>query len=182
MALARPQVTKTQDEAETLNTAGVEATATAAVVEAEVVSEAVAEAVASSEPMTEQGVAATQAVAVAEPAEQKAVSVTEQRTNAMAQFSADQAAAGFEGLDLTGMSFDRIKMHEGKFLLGSEEAELGTEFDCVIHSTRRLYVVRQSTDQDAESYYSYDAAGATFTDGSCAADKRQDLAEEGYCA
>lgn len=180
MALARPQVTKTQDEAETLNTAGVEATAAATVVEPEVVSAAASEAVASSEPMTEKGVEATQAVAVAEPAEQKAVSVTEQRTNAMAQFSADQAAAGFEGLDLTGMSFDRIKMHEGKFLLGSEEAELGTEFDCVIHNTRRLYVVRQSTDQDAESYYSYDATGATFTDGSCAAEKLQDWADEGY--
>ena len=102
MALARPQVTKTQNEAETLNTAGVEATATAAVVEPEVVSAAASEAVASSEPMTEKGVEATQAVAVAEPAEQKAVSVTEQRTNAMAQFSQDQAASGYEGLDLTG--------------------------------------------------------------------------------
>ena len=180
MALVRPQVTKTEAQevaqTEALNQAGVEATATAAPIESEVSSESVV----SSEPLTEQGVAATQAVAVAEPAEQKAVSVTEQRTNAMAQFSQDQAASGYEGLDLTGMSFDRVKMHEGKFLLGSEEAELGTEFDCVIHNTRRLYVVRQSTDQDADSYYSYDAAGATFTDGSCAAEKLEEWADEGY--
>lgn len=182
MALVRPQVTKTETQAdvqdESLNQAGVEATASAAPVEPEATTTTTA--VESSEPMTEQGVAATQAVAVAEPAEQKAVSVTQQRTNAMAQFSQEQAEAGFEGLDLTGMSFDRIKMHEGKFLLGSEEAELGTEFDCVIHSTRRLYVVRQSTDQDAESYYSYDATGATFTDGSSAVEKLQDWADEGY--
>lgn len=182
MALMRPQVAQTEANTEAqeekLNQAGVQATAAEAPAEAEAVSTAAA--VETSEPMTEQGVAATQAVAVAEPAEQKAVSVTEQRTNAMAQFSQEQAAAGFEGLDLTGMSFDRVKMHEGKFLLGSEEAELGTEFDCVIHNTRRLYVVRQSTDQDAESYYSYDSTGATFTDGSSATGKLQEWLDEGY--
>jgi hypothetical protein len=192
MALVKPQVTQESStateavvEKETLTQAGVESTAkvqpTAEVVQtAEVVS---------SEPLTTEGVAATvqddtaqetvgTAVAVAEPA--GAVSVAAQRTNAMAQFTQDQAAAGFEGLELTGMSFDRIKMHEGKFLLGSDETELGTDFQCVIHSTRRLFVVRQSTDNDAEAFYSYDSEGKSFTDGSSAAEKLEEWADEGY--
>ncbi|CAD5377400.1 hypothetical protein OF001_U20327 [Pseudomonas sp. OF001] len=158
MALAKPQVVETA--ADTITAEGVAETQTAQV---DVVVD---------EP------AADQAVAVAKQA--SAPTVTEQRTNAMAQFSQEQAAAGFEGLDLTGMSFDRVKLHEGTFKLGSEDADIGNSFDCVIHSTRRLFVVRQSDDQDAKAYYSYDSKGDTLTDGSSAAEIKQEWLEDGY--
>lgn len=158
MALTKPQVVETAEQA-SLTTEGV----------AEVIETA---AVAAAEPVAEQAVAVAQTTA--------APTVTEQRTNAMAQFSQEQAAAGFEGLDLTGMSFDRIKLHEGTFKLGSEDADIGNSFDCVIHSTRRLFVVRQSEDQDAKAYYSYDSKGDTLTDGSSAAETKQEWLEDGY--
>lgn len=109
-----------------------------------------------------------------------AVSVTEKRANAMAEFTKQQADMGFEGLELSGMSFDRIKLHEGQFKLGSEETELGTDIQVVIHSTRKIFVVRQSEDNDAESFYSYDPQGKTFTDGSSAEEKLADWLDDGY--
>lgn len=205
MALTKPQVNKetvtqadkaavvSEQVAETLTTTGVEATVTTAatVVVEPTVTEAPVEVV--EEVLTEEGVAATvevaveptaevgdNAVAIAEPAASTAVSVTAQRTNAIAQFSQEQAAAGYEGMDLTSFSFDRIKLHEGSFKIGQEEADLGASFQCVVMGTRRLFVVRQSTDNDAESYYSYDAAGATMTDGSSAEAKLEEWMDEGY--
>lgn len=189
MALVKPKVAQNQDE---LSAEAVAQTAEQVVSDAV---EQVSEEVVSAEPMVAEGVVETAATAevvelepaakptevatVAEPAA-KAVSVTEQRTNAMAQFTQDQAAMGFEGLELSGMSFDRIKLHEGQFKLGSDETELGTEFSCVIHSTRKIFVVRQSDDNDAESFYSYDPQGKTFTDGSSAQEKLDDWADDGY--
>ena len=184
MGLVRPTVTETTTSAavveqqEELTTAGVTATAEveapAAAAAATVAADPVVETQAA---MQEAGVAKT-AVAVAQPTQ--VASVTEQRVSAMQQFSADQAAAGYEGLDLTGMSFDRIKMHEGKFLLGSDEKDLGTSFECVIHSTRRLFVVRQDESNDADSFYSYDPKGLAFTDGSPSEEKLAEWQDEGY--
>jgi len=190
MALVKPQVAKKE---ETLAAEAVAQTAEQ-VVEQEVVVEKGP--VKSGEVLEAEGVEATaasaevadiqhaaepaQAVAVAEPAAAKAVTVGEQRTNAMAQFTQDQAANGFEGLELSGMSFDRIKLHEGQFKLGTEETELGTDIQVVIHSTRKIFVVRQSDDNDAETFYSYDPKGATFTDGSSAQEKLEDWLDDGY--
>lgn len=193
MALVKPQVT----EKETLAAEDVVKTAETVVDTAEVVTEQAP--VSTGEVLQADGVEATvataevvelaqvaeespttQAVAAAEPAERTAVTVTEQRTNAMAQFTQDQANQGFEGLELSGMSFDRIKLHEGQFKLGSEETELGTDINVVIHSTRKIFVVRQSDDNDAESFYSYDPKGATFTDGSSAQAKLEDWMDDGY--
>lgn len=185
MALTRPQVTKQE---ETMTAEAVEQTAQA------VVSEPAAEAapVEPTEPMTAEGVEHTKAaevvelasegtaVSVAEPAEGKALSVTEKQVSAMAQFTQQQAAAGYEGLELSGMSFDRIKLHEGQFKLGSDEAEIGTEFDCVVHQTREIFVVRQSEDNDAKSFYSYDPAGKFLTDGSSAKEILEEWLEDGY--
>jgi hypothetical protein len=195
MALTKPQIVKETvsqadkaaviAEQETLTAAGVEATVEA-VVEAPVVAEVAAEPeVETAEVLTEEGVEATveqaeTAVALAEPAAGTAVSVTAQRTNAMAQFTQDQAEAGYEGMDLTSFSFDRIKLHEGTFKIGQEETDLGNSFKAVVMGTRRLFVVRQSTDNDAESYYSYDAKGATMTDGSSAEAKLEEWFDEGY--
>lgn len=190
MALVKPQVAKKE---ETLAAEAVAQTAEQ-VVEQEVVAEQAP--VETGEVLEAEGVEATaataevveiqsaaepaQAVAVAEPAAAKAVTVGEQRTNAMAQFTQDQAANGFEGLELSGMSFDRIKLHEGQFKLGTEEAELGTDIQVVIHSTRKIFVVRQSDDNDAETFYSYDPKGLTFTDGSSAQEKLEDWLDDGY--
>jgi hypothetical protein len=121
---------------------------------------------------------ASQEVAVSEPA--PAPTVAQAQASAMSNFKETMAQEGFEGLELTGMSFDRIKLHEGKFLLGSEEVELGTEVDCVIYSTRPIYVVRQSTDNDAEAFYSYDEKGATHTDGTSARETLEEWFEDGY--
>ena len=189
MALVKPQVAKE----ETLAAEAVAQTAEQ-VVEQDVVAEQAP--VVSGEVLEAEGVEATaataevveiqsaaepaQAVAVAEPAAAKAVTVGEQRTNAMAQFTQDQAANGFEGLELSGMSFDRIKLHEGQFKLGTEETELGTDIQVVIHSTRKIFVVRQSDDNDAETFYSYDPKGLTFTDGSSAQEKLEDWLDDGY--
>ncbi len=191
MALVKPQVAKE----ETLAAEAVAQTAEQ-VVEQDVVAEQAP--VVSGEVLEAEGVEATAqvqaeaevvdiaetaestAVAVAAEPQAKAVSVTEQRNNAMAQFTQDQAANGFEGLELSGMSFDRIKLHEGQFKLGSDETELGTDFECVIHSTRKIFVVRQSDDNDAETFYSYDPQGKTFTDGSSAQEKLEDWADDGY--
>ena len=193
MALTKPVVAKketaavetvaveTAVEKENLTVQGVEETVAAApetVVAEETVVETPAE-----ETLTEEGVAAVaeepqQQVAVAQEAKQP--SVVQAQANAMAQFTDTMAEAGFEGLTLSSMSFDRIKLHEGQFKIGSDEAELGTDFDCIVHAIRKIFVVRQSTDNDAESFYSYDAKGATFTDGSSAAEKLQDWLEDGY--
>ena len=181
MALTKPQIVKETEVnaesvvAEVLTSEGVEATVTADVVVEEVAQ--VAEEVVAAEAGE---VGASTTVAVAEPATGTAVSVTQQRTNAMAQFKEDQAASGYEGMDLTSFSFDRIKLHEGKFLIGQEETPLGESFQCVVMATRRLFVVRQSTDNDAESYYSYDAKGATLTDGSSAEEKLAEWLDDGY--
>lgn len=97
-----------------------------------------------------------------------------------AYISQELAQEGFEDLELTGFSFDRIKLHEGKFKLGTEEVDLGEEFDCIIHSTRAIYVVRQSTDEDSEVYYSYDPEGKTLSDGSSADEVLEKWRDEGY--
>lgn len=103
------------------------------------------------------------------------------RVNASRQFESQMADAGFEGMTLGGMSFERIRLPgEGQFLIGQDDEELGKDFDCVVQGTKALYVVRQSDDQDAEMYYSYDADGRSNTEGVDQADKLQEWAEEGY--
>lgn len=104
----------------------------------------------------------------------------EQTAMSMTDFSNKMADIGFDGLDLTGMSFDRIKLHEGTFKLGTEEFDLGQSFDCVIHSTRRLFVVRQHTGQDAKTFYSYDSKGKTTVDGSSTDEMLKEWAEDGF--
>lgn len=97
------------------------------------------------------------------------------------QFESDMAEDGFEGLTLGGLSFEQIKLPgEGQFLIGQDDEELGQEFDCVIQGTRARYVVRQSDDQDAEMFYSYDPNGLTNTEGQDMADTLQEWKEEGF--
>ncbi len=162
---------------------------------AEAQSELVDEAAAAASGEPTDGAAAqleTGAVHTAEPVAQ-AVAVRGESTNVAvvgegerargamkAYISQELAQEGFEDLELTGFSFDRIKLHEGKFKLGTEEVDLGEEFDCIIHSTRAIYVVRQSTDEDSEVYYSYDPEGKTLSDGSSAEEVLEKWRDEGY--
>lgn len=104
----------------------------------------------------------------------------EAQRGAIAQYVQDMGELGFEGLTVDGMSFDRIKLSEGKFVLGSEEVELGTEFDFQLMSTRPIFIVRQFDDDNAEIYFSYDKDGLTLTDGSSAAEIREKWLEDGY--
>lgn len=99
---------------------------------------------------------------------------------AMAKFKDEMAAEGFEGMNLTGMSFDRVKLHEGQFLLGSEETKLGELIHVQIMSSREIYVVRQYSGNGAEMFYSYDKAGKLKTDGSSAQELLAEWLEDGY--
>lgn len=101
-------------------------------------------------------------------------------SGAMAKFKDDMASEGFEGMNLTGMSFDRVKLHEGQFLLGSEETKLGELIHVQIMSTREIYVVRQFSGNGAEMFYSYDKAGKFKTDGSSAQEVLDEWLEDGY--
>lgn len=142
------------------------------------------------EELTQEGVQAT-AEREAEqpeqhqPSESKAVSEAPAGGQAVAaassKFEQGMAEQGFEGLTLGGMSFEQIRLPgEGQFLIGQDDVELGKEFDCVIQSTRARYVVRQSDDQDAEMFYSYDPNGRTNTEGKDMSDLLQEWKDDGY--
>jgi hypothetical protein len=104
----------------------------------------------------------------------------ERHANASEQFTQDMAAQGYEGLAITGMSFDRLKLHEAKFQLGSEEISLGEQIDLVVLSTRNIYVVRQYPGEGAEMFYSYDKRGLTLSDGTSSKDTLDKWLDEGY--
>jgi len=131
------------------------------------------------------------AEALVESAESgKAVAVKQENTavvaspnavrGALAQFSEDLASQGYEGMQLTGMSFDRVKLHENDFKLGSDEISLGQTLDVQIMSTRPLYIVRQHDGSGAEIFYSYDKNGLLNTDGSSAQETLDNWKEDGY--
>lgn len=104
----------------------------------------------------------------------------ERHATAAEQFTQDMAAQGYEGLAITGMSFDRLKLHEAKFQLGSEEISLGEVIDLVVLSTRNIYVVRQFAGEGAEMFYSYDKHGRTLSDGTSAQDTLDKWKDDGY--
>lgn len=120
--------------------------------------------------------------AVAARNESTAVAQTnsERAKGAAAQFTEDMAQQGFEGLELNGMSFDRLKLDEGQFVLGSEEIKMGESIQVNIMTTRSIYVVRQHSGQKAEMFYSYDPQGLLKSDGSSAAEILAEWAADGY--
>lgn len=118
---------------------------------------------------------------VATRSESTAVATNAERhANASEQFTKSMAEQGYEGLAITGMSFDRLKLHEAKFQLGSEEVSLGEQLDLVVLSTRCIYVVRQYAGEGAEMFYSYDKHGLTLSDGTSAQDTLDKWKDEGY--
>lgn len=104
----------------------------------------------------------------------------ERQANASQQFTQSMAEQGYEGLAITGMSFDRLKLHEAKFQLGSEEISLGESLDLVVLSTRPIYVVRQFAGEGAEMFYSYHKDGSNFTDETSAQETLDKWLDEGY--
>lgn len=204
MALKRAQVNETATTTETSNTVAQDTTGqeTQTVEKTEVnkaLESANKEAQAAQEPEPEADATAQQAepageTAATEPTaetfETKEVAVKAESTvvtaapgaagSAMAAFENDMAAQGFEGMQLTGMSFDRVKLHEAQFLLGSEEVKLGEAIKVQIMSTRKIYVVRQFSGNGAEMFYSYDPAGKFKTDGSSAEETLAEWREDGY--
>lgn len=208
MALKRAQVNETADtKAATVAETGAQDTTgqeTQAVEKTEVnkaLESANKEAQVAQEPEPEADATAQQAepageTATTEPTaenfESKGVAVTSESTavapgaapgqagSAMAAFENEMAAQGFEGMQLTGMSFDRVKLHEAQFLLGSEEVKLGEAIKVQIMSTRKIYVVRQFSGNGAEMFYSYDPAGKFKTDGSSAEETLAEWREDGY--
>ena len=145
---------------------------------AEVVNSAPAELVQSDEP--EVVIVAEQKKVVVQPAANSAVVVPHKANNAMANFTQEMADEGFEGLNLTGQSFDRIKLDEAMFQLGSEDINLGGVINVQIMNTRPIYIVRQFKGEGSEIFYSYDPKGQTKSDGSSAEDTLAEWRDDGY--
>lgn len=121
----------------------------------------------------------TEVAAVAEQA-QAPTTVTAQREHGVKAFQAEQAEMGFEGIEVGAFSFDRVKLDDGQFLMGSDDVELGSSFEFVTMSTRNIFVVRQGNFQDADTFYSYSADGSTTTDGSSSQETLDKWKEDGY--
>lgn len=178
MALTKPKTTDTAatTNEEAISQEGVQGVAQQAEqVEQETFQEQVEET--TQEPVTEEGVKA-----VATQQEAKAPANNTERTAAAAsKFESSMAESGFEGMTLGGLSFEQIRLPaEGQFLIGQDDEELGQEFDCVLQGTRSRYVVRQSDDQDAEMFYSYDPKGLVNAEGVDMAETLQEWADDGY--
>lgn len=176
MALTRTNTMKTEEAtveaaAETLTAEGVSATAQQA--EPEVEAQA-AQVEADKPEASAPAEAPQQAVAARPTAAAPAVS------NGPG-IEQDMADMGFEGLTIGGMSFDRVKLpSEGVFLYGSDEIDLGKEFNAIIQGSKAIYIIRQSDDEDAENYYSYQPDGLVDTNGNDRADTLAEWREEGY--
>lgn len=117
-------------------------------------------------------------VAVQEEAAPPAIA--KQREAGISQHLADEAALGFEGLEIGTFSFDRIKLDDGSFLLGSEEKSIGTKFSFQVLAMRPVFIIRQCDEQDAEMFYSYDRDGGSLTDGSSSQDTLDKWLEDGF--
>lgn len=91
------------------------------------------------------------------------------------------SAAGFEGMILDGLSFDRIKLNRGQFLLGQSDEQIGTEFEGIVDKSVALFLFRRSDAQDEEQvFYSYDPKGETTTSGADTSATFAEWAADGY--
>ena len=121
-----------------------------------------------------------QPIVPAEEVSQALATATPHGTSNLAAFVKQQADQGVEGIGGDSFSFDRSKLEDGEFLKGSDEENIGNEFKFRVLKSRPIYVVRQSEDNDAESFYSYDPNGQTLTDGNSAKEKLDEWREAGY--
>lgn len=138
------------------------------------------------EQMTQEGVEASVEEQVEQSQPNQEVTETQApsapaKASGGSQFESGMAEDGFEGLTLGGLSFEQIRLPgEGQFLIGQDDEELGKEFDCVVQTTRSRFIVRQSDDDDAEMFYSYDPKGQYDTEGVDMTDTLQEWKEEGF--
>lgn len=67
-------------------------------------------------------------------------------------------ATGFEGLEIGFGSFPVVKLENEGIFMTTEDDELGTEFECIVQSTRAkyLYANTKCEKKDEEAVYSYD--------------------------
>lgn len=110
----------------------------------------------------------------------KQTALAQQRESGLKQFLQEQAEQGFEDLEVGAFSFDRVKLHEGTFKLGSDEQDIGSKIQFVALSTRASYVVKRDSGEDAPMFYSNSADGSTKTDGSSAKETLDEWLEDGY--
>ena len=114
---------------------------------------------------------------VATPATAKVATPAMVTSNAVA----DLADEGFEGLVVNGMSFNRIKLNNGRFQFGSEGRDIGDSFTGQILTTKALYVFKcDPEDDNSDVFYSYTADGSLLSDGSSSESTLQSWAEKGY--
>ena len=110
-----------------------------------------------------------------------ALTTSERKDQGIKSFVQAQAEMGYEGLEVGAFSFDRVKLTSGTFLLGGDEEDIGKEFNFVPLSSRNIYIVARSADEDeTEMYYSYCEKGLTKTDGSSAEETLNEWKEDGY--
>lgn len=121
-----------------------------------------------------------QPIVAKEEVDHAIATVSPHATANVTAFIKEQAEQGFEGLTIDGFSFPRIKLDDGQFLMGTDEEEIGQSFKFRAVKSRPIYVIRQSEDGEAESFYSYDPNGLTNTDGSSAKLKLDEWREQGY--
>lgn len=178
MALTKPNTVKTEAAAEETKAAAPEVEVEQAAPEAEQAQPEVTAAAPEPEVVKEEVEKAVQHDA---PSQVAPRSNSAPAVSSGASIEQSMADMGMEGLSIGGMSFDRIKLpNEGVFQFGPDEEDLGKSFDAIVQSTRAIFIVRQSDEDDAENYYSYDADGATDTNGVSKADTLQEWKEDGY--
>lgn len=119
-------------------------------------------------------------VAVVEEQTTEVATAAEKRESGVQAFLSEQAEMGYEGIEVGAFSFDRIKLSEGKFLIGTDEVELGEDFKFTILATRSMYIVSQAAGEDSEVFYSYSADGSTKIDGSSSSDILDEWKEDGF--
>lgn len=160
MSLVRPNISKTKTDKET-ETVEEEVVMTEEIVEQEIV-----------EPE------ATQEVTVQQS---KAVAASPQGSmTAMAGHLDQLEQEGFSDLEVSALSFDRVKLHEGSFKIGDNEEDLGKNIKFKVMTTRAVYLFSQSDDDDAETFYSYCPNGTTMTDGTSSAERLAEWKADGY--
>lgn len=83
--------------------------------------------------------------------------------SASGNMTQDLADDGFEGLDLGFGAFPVITLQNTGDFVSSEGAEFGTEFDCVVLSSKNKYIckTRGTTEDEEDFFYSYDKEYAT---------------------
>lgn len=122
-----------------------------------------------------------QTTAVAQVETSTAPTTSERKDQSIKSFVQAQAEMGYEGLEVGAFSFDRVKLASGTFLLGSDEEDIGKEFNFITLSSRNIYIVARSADEDeTEMYYSYCEKGLTKTDGTSTEDILNEWKEDGY--